>query len=84
MTTENRETRWPQSDAGTTEPKKAYTETIQGVVVVSDPATGRVTWMSDWTKCDTLAQNGWLRRVHHGPATYGHCTYHVDHGTPSP
>lgn len=51
--------------------------TIDGVEIDADPATGNVFWMSDWSRCDELANRGLLRRKSYGPATYGHVDFFV-------
>lgn len=41
------------------------------------PGPIRVEWMDKWELCDALVDAGTFARVHHGPATYGHCTYYA-------
>jgi hypothetical protein len=43
-------------------------------VVLKLAANGTVYWASRWERVDELG----LRRTHHGPATYGHVSYHHD------
>lgn len=37
----------------------------------------RVFWMSDWTRCDELAERGYLNRKNYGPSTYGHVDFFI-------
>lgn len=55
---------------------------IDGVEIEADRSTGNVSWMSDWTRCDELANAGLLTRKNYGPATYGHTDFFVPAGTP--
>ena len=48
--------------------------TLDGVDVRAND-DGNVSWMSDWARCDELADAGLLRRVNYGPATYGHTDF---------
>ena len=55
-----------------------FEKIIDGVRVQWQARTGRVFWMSDWTRCDELARRGYLRTIHRGPSTFGHVDYYVD------
>lgn len=45
---------------------------IDGVKVITGGHPRRVTWMSDWSRADELADRALLYRRHYGPSTYGH------------
>jgi hypothetical protein len=51
--------------------------TFDGIELRTARAGGAVVWCSRWECIDELVTRGYLRRVHHGPATYGAVSYYL-------
>ena len=54
-----------------------YLTYLQSAVTLrTEPVSHLVRWCSHWELIDEMARVGILRRVHHGAATYGDCSYY--------
>jgi hypothetical protein len=57
---------------------KSFSLNWEGIEVTgSIQGQNPIHWCNDWANIDALVVEGYLRRIHRGPATYGHVDYYL-------